>query len=342
MKTARGVRDVITGLALLALFRSPLAGQTSGGVSRAVNDARSWTVPRAVDGHPDIEGVWNFATLTPLERPSRFAGKAFMTDQEAVEFERETLQTVNGDRRGQTHTSDLSGPAINEFWLERGPLATVNGRKPTSLIVDPPNGRIPESTVDAQTSAAQRAVTGRRFDGPEDFSLAERCLRSASGPPILAGAPDANFIRIVQARDHVAILQEKFHEVRLVSLDGRPHLPAAIRTWVGDSRGRWVGNTLSVDTTNFTYQLALGSRYDQNLHLMERFTRVGPNTLLYEFTVDDPTIFAKAWTVVLPMRRTGEQLYEFACHEGNYALPNILRGARFEEQVKKEAPNTRR
>jgi hypothetical protein len=342
MKTTRVVRCVTTGLALLALSRSPLAGHTSGGVSRAANDAGSWTVPRAVDGHPDIEGVWNFATLTPLERPVRFAGKAFMTDEEAVEFEKETLQTVNGDRRGQTPGSDLGGPAINEFWLERGPLATVNGRKPTSLVVDPPDGRIPDLTFEAKTRAAQRVAVGRGFDGPADFSLAERCLRSASGPPILAGAPDANFIRIVQTRDHVAILQEKFHEVRLVSLDGRPHLPAAIRTWVGDSRGRWVGNTLNVDTTNFTYQLALGSRYDQSLHLMERFTRVGPKTLLYEFTVDDPTVFAKAWTVVLPMRRTGEQLYEFACHEGNYALPNILRGARFEERVEKDAPNTRR
>jgi hypothetical protein len=133
----------------------------------------------------------------------------------------------------------------------------------------------------------------------------------------------------VQSRDHVAILQEKFHETRIVRLDDGPHLAAAIRTWLGDSHGRWSGNTLVADTTNFTDQLALGSRFDQNLHLVERFTRVGPDTLLYEFTVNDPTVFTKPWTVVLPMRRTGEQLYEFACHEGNYALPNILRGARF-------------
>jgi hypothetical protein len=285
-----------------------------------------------VDGHPDLEGVWNLSTLTPLERPDRFAGKASMTNEEAVEFERDTLQTVSGDRRRQTPASDLGGVAVNEFWLERGPLATVNGRKPTSLIVDPPDGRIPALTPEAKTRAAQRAALGRRFDGPEDFTLAERCLRSASGPPLLPGAPDGNFIRIVQSRDHVAILQEKFHETRIVRLDDGPHLAAAIRTWLGDSHGRWSGNTLVADTTNFTDQLALGSRFDQNLHLVERFTRVGPDTLLYEFTVNDPTVFTKPWTVVLPMRRTGEQLYEFACHEGNYALPNILRGARFEEQ----------
>ena len=227
-----------------------------------------------------------------------------MTEEEAVAFEKATLQAVNSDRRGANPTSDLSGAPVNEFWLERGPLATVNGRKPTSLIVDPPDGRIPALTSEAQTRAAQRAALGRRVDGPEDFTLAERCLRSAPGPPMLPSA-DANLVKIVQTRDHVVILQEKFHDVRVVPFDGRPHVRPAIRTWVGDSRGRWSGNTL-----------------------------------LYEFTVDDPTAFTKPWTVVLPMRRTGEQLYEFACHEGNYALPNILRGARFEEQVEREAPNT--
>jgi hypothetical protein len=321
-----------TIFAVLALTSSNgFADQTSRKPKPRTQAAESWSTPRTIEGQPDLEGIWNTATLTPLERPARFAGKAFMTEEEAVAFEKERLQAVNSDRRGTNPTSDLGG-AFNEFWLERGPLATVNGRRPTSLIVDPPDGRIPALTLDAQTKAAQRAALGRHLDGPEDFSLSERCLRSASGPPILAGAPDGNLIRIVQSGGHVAILQEKFHETRLVSLDGRPHLPAAIRTWLGDSRGRWVGNTLSVDTTNFTQQLASGSRFDQNLHLVERFTRVGPNTLLYEVTVDDPTVFTRPWAVVLTLRRTGEQLYEFACHEGNYALPNMLRGARVEDR----------
>jgi hypothetical protein len=339
MNTAFVVRCVATVLALLAFSRSHLAGQTSGTVNRAANDGGSWRVPRTVDGHPNIEGVWNFATLTPLERPVRFAGKAFMTHEEATEFEKQTLQAVNGDRRGQTPASDLGGAALNEFWLERGPLATVAGRQPTSLVVDPPDGRLPALTPDAQRKVAARAELGGRADGPEDRSLAERCLRSASGPPMLPSA-DANLVKIVQTRDYAVILQEKFHDVRVVPFDGRPHVHSAIRTWVGDSRGRWSGDTLTIDTTNFTNQLALGARFDQSLHLIERFTRVGSNTLLYEFTVDDPTAFTKSWTVVLPMRRTGEQLYEFACHEGNYALPNILRGARFEEQAKRDAPNT--
>ena len=340
MKRSLGGAAVAT-LALCSIPGSRLAGQTPAPVSLAAKGSAAWAVPRTVDGHPDIEGVWNHGTLTPLQRSEQFAGRPFMSDDEAARFEKETLQTVNGDRRGGIAAADLGGAAVNEFWLERGPLAIVNGRKPTSLIVDPADGRLPPLTPAAEARAAARARS-RRFDGPEDLSLSERCLRSASGPPIMAGAPDANVIRIVQSRGHVAIVQEKNHETRFVILDGRPHVSAKIRSWMGDSRGRWEGNTLVVDTTNFTSQLALGARYDENLHLVERFTRVGPNTLLYEFTVDDPTTFTRPWTVVYPMRRTGEELYEFACHEGNYSLPGMLRVARFGDQADRNAQNPAR
>jgi len=296
-------------------------------LAAAASTAAQWQVPRTLDGHPDLEGVWNFATLTPLQRPQRFAGRAFMTYDEAIVFERDSLAEVDGDRR-----AELSSGALNEFWFERGPLASIDGRWPTSLIVDPADGRLPPVTPAAQQRLDQQRPAARRFDGPADFPLSERCLRSAAGPPYLPGAPDANLIRITQSRDHIAIVQEKFHETRIIPLDGRPHLPPSIRSWVGDARGRWDGDTLVVATTNFTPQLSLGNRFDEHLHLVERFTRTGNGTLLYEFTVDNPTFFAAPWTVRLPMRRTGEALHEFACHEGNYSLPNILRGARHQER----------
>jgi len=284
-------------------------------------------VPRTSYGHPDIEGVWDFATLIPLERPDQFADRAFMTDDEAVVFERDTLAEVNADRPGPDGSLDLRGLGINEFWLERGGVTPVGGRVPTSLLVDPPNGRLPTPLLTRRQRGPDFS-----FDAFEDFALSERCLRSAAGPPALPGAPDGNLIRITQSRDHVALVQEKFNDPRIVSLDGRPHLPQAIRSWVGNSIGRWEGDTLVVDTTNFTHQLVLSGRFDGNLHLVERFTLVDPYTLLYEFTVDDPTAFAQPWTARLPMRRTTDQLYEYACHEGNRSLPNILRGARVQER----------
>jgi len=331
-----------TGLAVVIAWERGLPAQKPVASVDSRTGVR-WSVARTADGHPDMEGVWNFATLTPLVRPDRFAGRAFMTDEEAAAFEQNTLQGVNADRRGATGPPLVDGAAYNEFWFERGTLATIEGRKPTSLVVNPADGRIPALTADAQERQAQRAASGRRFDSPADFSLSERCLRSASGPPYLPTAPDgANLIRIVQTRGQVALVQEKFHETRIVPLDGRPLPSSPIRSWMGASRGHWDGDTLVVETAHFTGQLALGTRFDENLRLVERFTRVGPNTLLYEVTVDDPTFFTKPWTVRLPMTRTGEELHEFACHEGNYSLPNILRGARFQEQSDTSGSSARR
>jgi hypothetical protein len=287
--------------------------------------SESWRVPRTSGAHPDLEGVWNFATLTPLERPERFAGRAYMSDAEAASFEKDLLEAPRG----------AAAPAfLDEIWLERGTLAGIGGRYPTSLIVEPGDGRLPVLTAAAARARAARTASGRSFNSLADFSVSERCLRSASGPPYLPGAPDSNLLRIVQSRDHVALVQEKFHETRIVPTTDSPALSPAIRSWVGVSRGRWEADTLVVETTNFAPQLALASRFDEHLRLVERFKRVGASTLVYEFTVHNPTFFTAPWTVRLPMTRTSDELYEFACHEGNYSLPNILRAARAEEAAR--------
>jgi hypothetical protein len=311
------------GGGFVALATTAVLAQAPGASPRT--ESETWAAPRTSTGSPDMEGTWSFATLTPLERPQRFAGRASMTSEEAAAFERETLEGVDLDRPGPGGALELRGGAINEFWTERGRLASIDGQIPTSLIVDPADGRLP--AVLRERPAQQL----RTFNEVSDFNLSERCLRSASGPPFIPGALDGNLIRITQSSAHIAITQEKFHEVRLVALDGRPHLPADVRSWVGDAIGRWDGDTLVVETTNFTQALSASARFDGNLHLAERFTRTGPNTLLYEATVNDPTVYASPWTVRLPMTKTEERLYEYACHEGNHAIRNILRAARLQD-----------
>jgi hypothetical protein len=322
----RAIMRAIRASAVVAAFvvfvpTVSLRAQTAAGSSE------SWRMPRTADGHPDLEGVWNVATLTPLQRPERFAGRAYMSDAEAAAFENDQLEAR---RRAP------AAAFLDELWFERRSLAGIDGRYPTSLIVDPVDGQIPALTAAGRARAA-RGTQGRSFDAPTDLNVSERCLRSATGPPYLAGAPDADLLQIVQNRDHVALIQEKFHETRLVPLTGSPALSPAIRGWLGVSRGRWEADTLVVETTNFTPQMVLANRFDEHLRLVERFRRVGPDTLLYEVTVHNPTFFAAPWTVRLPMTRVGGDLYEFACHEGNYSLPNILRGARAEEAAQNGA-----
>jgi len=277
---------------------------------------------------PNIEGVWTFSTLTPLERPSEFAGKPALTDAEAAEYEKRVTERNNRDRRNSSREADVSD-AYNEFWWDRGThLATVRGKKLTSLVVDPPDGRIPPLTPEGQRRADARAAdrTDHPADGPENRSLGERCLMFNAGPPMLSG-PYNNYVQIFQFPGYVVILNEMIHDARVVPLDASPHVPASLRRWQGDSRGRWDGGTLVVDTTNFTGKTNFRGA-DEQLHLVERFTRVDDSTLLYEFTVDDPTAFARPWTAALPMTRTTDRIFEYACHEGNYALEGILRGAR--------------
>jgi len=286
--------------------------------------------PRARDGHPDLQGIWNFSSLTPLERPAEFADKPVLTDAEAAEFERQTLDRIDADRRRDTAAADVA-QAYNNAWYDRG--TKVVGTKRSSLITDPADGRIPPQTASGQAYAAARAETRRgrgAADGPEDRSLAERCLLFNAGPPLLPG-PYNNNLQIVQTRDYVVIANEMIHDVRIVPLDGRPHLPGPIRRWQGDPRGHWDGDTLVVETTNFSDRTSFRGA-DVHLRLVERFRRVDAKTLDYQFTVDDPSVFSRAWTVSLPMTASDGPIYEYACHEANYAMTGILRGARAQEK----------
>jgi len=288
----------------------------------------------APDGRPDLQGIWNFSSLTPLERPAQFAGKPILTDAEAAEFERQTLERIDADRRRDTADADVA-QAYNNAWYDRG--TRVVGTKRSSLIIDPPDGRIPSLTASGRAVAAARAAARRgrgSADGPEDRSFAERCLLFNAGPPLLPG-PYNNNLQIVQTRDYVEIANEMIHDVRIVPLDGRPHLPPAIRRWQGDPRGRWEGDTLVVETTNFGDRPGFRGS-DAQLRLVERFRRIDAKTLDYQFTVDDPSVFSRPWTVSLPMTASDGPIYEYACHEANYAMTGILRGARAQDKEREK------
>ena len=293
--------------------------------------------PRTSDGRPDLQGVWNFSTITPMERPSALAEQAVLTHEEAAALEAQRAQSRNYDQRDPDPAVDLVG-AYNNFWYDWG-TAVVSTRR-TSLVVDPPDGRIPPLTP---AGAERRKARSARPDvpaGPEDLPFIERCyLGFNSGPPIVPSAYNNN-MQLFQTPDYVVILTEMVHEARIVPLDGRPPLPAALRQWLGDSRGHWEGDTLVIDTRNFFGETSFnpkGTRIQNgsaaNMHLVERFTRVDADTLLYEFTVDDPTTWTRSWTAAVPMQRGTGPIFEYACHEGNYGLVGMLSGARAEEAV---------
>jgi hypothetical protein len=267
--------------------------------------------------------MWDFAQLTPLERPTEFAAKESLTEDEAEAFAERRRETTHKDRRDGTAAEDLAR-AYNDFWWDFG---TRIANQP-SLVVDPPDGRIPPLTAEAQ----QRVVTRQnRFDNPEERPLVERCiLGSNSGPPMVPGGYN-NYVQIVQTRDFVVIVNEMIHSARIVDLTGRLHAPQTVRFLTGDSVGRWAGDTLVVDTTNFSQDFGFRGA-SSRLHLVERFTRVDRDTLRYEFTVDDPTTWTRSWSASIPMTRTGDQMFEYACHEANYALEGVLRGARYQEK----------
>jgi hypothetical protein len=315
-------RRLVSAIAVAVAATVPLASQS----------AKPPAQEHAGVATHDLDGVWSFSTLTPLERTAEFAGKPYLTDEEAIAYERRTIERNNRDRRDPSSPEADVGGAYNEFWWDRGThMASVRGRNLTSLVVDPPDGHIPALTPAAQQRAAERAAERRDHpsDGPEDRSLGERCLSFNAGPPMLPG-PYNNVVQILQMRDHVVIFNEMIHDARIVPLDGRPHLAPSMRRWQGDPRGRWDGATLVVDTTNFTDKTNLRGS-DANLHLVERFTRVDGRTLLYEISVDDPTAFTRPWQVAISMKKSSDRLFEYACHEGNYALQDILRGVRRQE-----------
>ena len=305
----------------------------------------NWTVPRRADGRPDLQGVWDFRTITPLQRPEEFAGQQLLTDEdEATLVERALERQI--DR--PPPPGGVGG--YNQFWMDRGTNVVEDRR--TSLIVDPPEGRLPPLTPNAFQQegslnadlASQLPVRyragGMGANGPEDRGLAERCIVGFNaGPPMAPGGYNNN-MHLFQTSDHVVILNEMVHDARIVPLDGRPHLPDTIRQWSGNSRGRWEGDTLIVETTNFTGKTAsfgpvITTAYGTGttLHLTERFSRIAEDTLLYQYTVTDPVTFTRPFTVEIPMRR-GDALFEYACHEGNYGMLDILAGARAREQAR--------
>jgi hypothetical protein len=321
--------------------------------------AKSYSPPRMPDGHPDLQGTYDLATLTPLERPG--GAKAVLTDEEAKKLERDVAtqneargKAISGDRSAPPKGGDGSTGAAggvggyNNFWLDAGKSYTVvNGEKRTSLVIEPSDGRVPPLTAAARLRLAERilrptsdAAESRdpglepagSYDNPEQRPLGERCLLgfgSTSGPPALPDYFYNNLHQIVQTRDTVMILTEMVHDARIVRMNAE-HLPKTIRKWMGDSVGRWEGDTLVVDTTNFTEKTRFRGA-TENLHVIERFTRVAPNALVYRFTVEDPATWATAWTGEFTWPATNEHIYEYACHESNYALENILRGARRRE-----------
>ena len=277
-----------------------------------------------------MQGTWDFAQLTPFERPGDFAGKQSLTDEEAEEFAQQRIETGNKDKRDGGAAADVER-AYNDFWWDFGKRVA----KQTSLVVDPPDGRVPTTTTEAQKRAADRRG---HYDNPEERPLAERCvLGFNSGPPMVPSAYNNN-MQLVQTRDNVVILNEMIHSARIVSLSGRPHAPKEIRSLTGDSIGHWEGDTLVVDTTNFSQEAGFRGA-TANMHLVEKFTRVDNDTLRYEFTVEDPATWARTWTASIPMTKTSELIYEYACHESNYGMEGVLKGARFEDQQKLKTKN---
>ena len=302
--------------------------------------------PRTAWGQPDLQGVWDFRSITPLQRPEELADREFLTEEEAVNLEQATISReedlLNRPARRTTaggsvdRGEDGALGAYNDFWLDRG--TTTIGNRRTSLIVDPPNGRMPAMTVEAEKRAAARRDYRREHpaDSWEDRGLNDRCMFT-TGLPIVPSAYNNN-VQFFQTPDHVAMLIEMTHTLRVILLDGRS--PSKLSQFVGGSRGHWEGDTLVVETTNFHRLTSLrGSTSDARL--LERFTRVGPEIMEYEFTVEDPDTWPQPWTAQVELTRTDEPLYEYACHEGNYSMEGILAGARAQENAAAEAGKLR-
>jgi len=296
-------------------------------------------LPRTSDGHPSLEGIWNSASLTPLQRPAGLGSKEFYTPAEAAVYEKKRLEEANRDRRDGPPEADV-GRSYNELFYDRGSKLARTLR--TSLVVDPPDGRIPAMTPEghARFLAAQAYFAAHPADGPEDRPLPDRCLMfSQSGPPMIPGNYNNNY-QIVQSRGSLAILAEMGNQVRVIPLDGRPALPGKVQEWMGESRGHWEGDTLVVETSNFRFneRSRFGVQYDsgltdQNLRITERFTRSAVDFITYRATINDPTVYTRPWTFEAILEHAEGPLFEYACHEGNYGLADVLAGARAEEKA---------
>jgi hypothetical protein len=330
-------------------------------VSAAVPAAAPGKVPRTSWGKPDLQGTWDFRTITPLERPDALANKEFLTPEETARREKEVVDRNNNlDARPSERTTaggsvdirpDGTPGFYNNFWLDYG--TKTNSTRRTSLIIDPPNGKLPPITARAkeQVETTRKYLTEHPADSWLDRSTSDRCILGFNaGPPLTPGGYNQN-MQLFQTQDYVALVTEMVHTARIIPLDGRPRLNQNIRQWSGDSRGHWEGDTLVVETTNtmggrnaWTLPL-IGEGTDfadqpaaistPNMKLIERFTRVDADTLEYKYTVIDPEVWTKEWTASIPLRLSEIPMYEYACHEGNYSMPNILSGQRALEKASK-------
>jgi len=323
----------------LGVLLGAIGSPAQVGSAAPVKKSAGWTAPRLPNGKPDLGGYWSNNTATPFQRPENLASKEFLSDEEAKKLEVESRERTKASDLQKIQRPNEIGD-YNAVYKEDGRWALPNNR--TSIITDPKDGRMPPLTPEAQKrfDADQESHRLRPHDGPEDMTTIERCITwITSGPPMLPTFYNNNY-QLIQTHDHVLILAEMIHDVRIIPLDGRPH--ENVPQWMGDSRGRWEGDTLVVETINFNGRRGWfgtpmtegggGKRTDQKMKVTERFTRTAPDILLYQFTVDDPGMFTKPWSGEIPMRTVKPPIYEYACHEGNYGMSLILSGARAEER----------
>src|SRR5215831_11358499 len=327
---------VLIALVLLVATLIP-AAQAQTVSAKPSAPSNNWVPPRTADGQPDLQGVWANNNATPLERPAALAGKPFLTDAEVAALKAKAGELFAGDGdaafgddvftaivSGATKfvSSDTGTGNYNQFWI-----ADRDFDNRTSLITDPSDGRTPPLTAEAKKRVPAENVRG--FDGPESRSLSERCI--TYGAPRIQAAYNS-YYQIFQTRDTVVILMEMIHDARIIPLDGRPHVGQNIRQWLGDSVGHWEGDTLVVDTTNYSPKSNFRGSHE-SLHAVERFTRVSPDRIDYQVTVDDPTTWVKRWTLMIPLKQANGQIYEYACHESNEGMVGILSGARAKEKA---------
>ena len=319
-------------VAVLSLSAIPVAAQTA---------------PRTAWGQPDLHGVWDFRSITPLQRPEELADKEFLTEEEAANLEQESIDRLERlSNRPALRTQaggnvdrgeDGATGAYNDFWMDRG--TTTIGTRRTSLIVDPPNGRMPSQTPSGQRRAEEQREYAREHpaDSWMDFSTGVRCIQGFNAGPPFAPSAYNNNMQLFQTPDHVVIVTEMVHTARIVPLDGRPHLEPDVHQWSGDSRGHWEGDTLVIETRNFDDKRRWRGT-TESMRLVERLTRADAETLVYEFTVTDPETWTSPWTASVPLVLNPEPMFEYACHEGNYSMPVMLGGERAQELAAAEQP----
>lgn len=338
MRSHLGWRAAVAPLVAVTLA----AGAPAGAQPAAqVVTGRPWTVPRTPDGRPDLQGIWTNATLTPLERPRAMAGRPFLTDAEAAALEAQAAgRQAEADDAGARQQALARGDigSYNQFWFDAG--STILPTRQTSLVVDPTDGRVP---VRPEAEARRDQALKRSTEHPEFMSVWDRCIsRGVPGWIIPAGYNNA--YQIIQTPGYVVIHAEMIHDARIIPLDGRPPLPSTLRLLEGDSRGRWDGDTLVVETTHFSDQNWIatsaasgrikGIPQSTALTIVERFTRTAAGRIDYEARIDDPDIFTRPWTMAFPLTRDDEyRIYEYACHEGNRAIEGVLSGARYQERT---------